>query len=237
MENYWLNTAKYSNTELILFGIGAFFWILCYIFVIRGIIKHKFVGISASVVGANIAWEFLWAFVFRQDMGQVIQIGYYGWFLLDVFIVYSMFKYGYKQVLPQNQKYFRLFFAYSILAWVVILYFFIKEGYDNEIGANSAYAIQLLISASCLGMMDASRTTGKGHFIYCSLEQNAREPFLRDHVYHALARQSLDPFDGNTVRCYRYLLFMGGHKEPEAYRFDLKTGFRGAFCSYPGSGA
>lgn len=153
MENYWLNTSKYTSTELILFGIGAFFWILCYAFVIRGIIKYKYVGISASVVGANIAWEFLWAFVFRQDMGMVIQIGYYGWFALDVFIVYSMFKYGYKQVLPQNQKYFKTFFAYSILAWTVLLYFFIKEGYDNSIGANSAYAIQLLISASCLGMM------------------------------------------------------------------------------------
>ncbi|MDF2438701.1 MAG: hypothetical protein K0Q95_3077 [Bacteroidota bacterium] len=153
MENFWLNTKTYSNIELILFGIGAFFWILCYIFVIRGIIKYKFVGISASVVGANIAWEFLWAFVFRQDMGYALQIGYYGWFLLDVFIVYSTFKYGYKQVLPQNQKYFKTFFAYSIVAWLLILYFFIKDGYDNAIGANSAYAIQLLISASCLGMM------------------------------------------------------------------------------------
>jgi len=153
MNNYWLNTEKYSTTELVLFGIGAFFWILCYIFVIRGIIKHKFVGISASVVGANIAWEFLWAFVFRQDMGEVIQIGYYGWFALDVFIVYSMFKYGYKQALPQNQKYFKMFFGYSIVAWVGILYFFINDGFDNSIGANSAYAIQLLISASCLGMM------------------------------------------------------------------------------------
>jgi hypothetical protein len=153
MENYWLNTAVYSNTELILFGIGAFFWIICYIFVIRGIIKYKFVGISASVVGANIAWEFLWAFIYRQDMGQVIQIGYYGWFALDVFIVFSMFRYGYKQVLPQNQKYFKLFFGYSIFAWLLLLFYFIKDGYDNPIGANSAYAIQLLISASCLGMM------------------------------------------------------------------------------------
>jgi hypothetical protein len=153
MENYWLNTAKYSSAELVLFGIGAFFWLLCYVFVIRGIIKYKYVGISASVVGANIAWEFLWAFVFRQDMGMVIQIGYYGWFALDVFIVYSMFKYGHKQVHQEAHKHFKLFFAYSILAWTLVLYFFIKEGYDNSIGANSAYAIQLLISASCLGMM------------------------------------------------------------------------------------
>lgn len=153
MNNYWLNTSTYTIPELLLFGIGAFFWILCYIFVIRGIVKHQFVGISASVVGANFAWEFLWAFVFRQDMGQVIQIGYYGWFALDCFIVYSMFKYGYKQALPVNQKYFKAFFAYSIVAWLGVLYFFIADKFDNPIGANSAYAIQLLISASCLGMM------------------------------------------------------------------------------------
>lgn len=153
MNTYWLNTSKYTVPELVLFGIGAFFWILCYVFVIRGIIKYKFVGISASVVGANFAWEFLWAFVFRQDMGQAIQIGYYGWLALDVFIVYSMFKHGHKHVLPQSQKYFKLFFGYSIAAWGFILYFFIKGGFDNSIGANSAYAIQLLISASCLGML------------------------------------------------------------------------------------
>ena len=153
MSNYWLNTATYTIPELVLFGIGAFFWILCYIYVIRGIIKYKFVGISASVVGANFAWEFLWAFVYRQDMGEIIQIGYYGWFALDCFIVFSMFRYGYKQALLQNRKYFNSFFAYSILAWTAVLYYFIKDGVDNAIGANSAYAIQLLISASCLGMM------------------------------------------------------------------------------------
>ena len=47
MSNYWLNTEKYTIPELVLFGIGAFFWILCYIYVIKGIVKHKFVGISA----------------------------------------------------------------------------------------------------------------------------------------------------------------------------------------------
>ncbi|MFI5151559.1 MAG: hypothetical protein ACHQRM_17670 [Bacteroidia bacterium] len=149
----WLNTAVYSNTELILFGIGAFFWLACYLLIIRGIVKYKFVGISASVVGANIAWEFLWAFVFHQDMGKLIQIGYYGWFALDCIIVYSIFKYGDKQSSAQNKKYFKAFFAYSILGWLVVLYFFIADKCDNSIGANSAYAIQLLISASCLGLM------------------------------------------------------------------------------------
>jgi hypothetical protein len=149
----WLNTDIYSIPELILFGIGAIFWILCYVFTIRNIIKYKYVSISAGVIGANIAWEFLWGFIFKQDMGMALQIGYIGWFLLDVFIVYSTFKYGYKQVNPNIQPHFKLLFAFSIIAWLAVLYPFIKDGYDNSIGANSAYAIQLVISITCLIML------------------------------------------------------------------------------------
>lgn len=154
MENIiWLNTDIYSVTELILFGIGAFFWILCYVFTIRNIIKYKYVSISAGVIGANIAWEFLWAFIFKQDMGMALQIGYIGWFILDVFIVYSTFKYGYKQVNDNIKPHFNLLFAFSIIGWLTVLYTFIKDGYDNPIGANSAYAIQLVISITCLIML------------------------------------------------------------------------------------
>lgn len=154
MENIiWINTDIYSVTELILFGIGAFFWILCYVFTIRNIIKYKYVSISAGVIGANIAWEFLWAFIFKQDMGMALQIGYIGWFILDVFIVYSTFKYGYKQVNDNIKTHFNLMFAFSIIGWLAVLYTFIKDGYDNPIGANSAYAIQLVISITCLIML------------------------------------------------------------------------------------
>ena len=153
MNNYWLNTDTYSILELSLFGIGAIFWVLCYILVIRGIIKYKYVGISAGVIGANIAWEFLWAFVYKQDMGMVLQMGYYAWFFADVFIVYNTFKYGYKQVGEKLQSRFNLMFGFSIVAWLVVLYFFIKDGYDNAIGANTAYAIQLVISITCLIML------------------------------------------------------------------------------------
>ncbi|HXB39892.1 MAG TPA: hypothetical protein VNZ49_05070 [Bacteroidia bacterium] len=153
--NNWLNLETYTSTELILFGIGAFFWLMCYFFIIRGIIKYKFVGISAGVVGANIAWEFLWAFVFKQDMGKLLQIGYVGWFLLDCYIVYGMFKYGYKQVNEKIRPHFNLLFTFSIIGWGVVLYYF-TNGFIYEtthIGANSAYAIQLVISATCLMML------------------------------------------------------------------------------------
>lgn len=153
MGTYWLNTDTYTNPELVLFGVGAIFWVLCYAIVIKDILKYKFVGISAGVIGANIAWEFLWAFVFKQDMGMILQIGYYAWFFADVFIVYSTFKYGYKQVGEKLHSRFNLLFGFSIGAWLVVLYFFIHDGYDNSIGANTAYAIQLVISITCLIML------------------------------------------------------------------------------------
>ncbi len=154
MQN-WLNTQTYTTLELSLFGVGAFFWLICYLFVIRGIIKYKFVGISAGVVGANIAWEFLWAFVFKQDMGKLLQIGYLGWFLLDCFIVWGIYKYGSKQVNDKVKPHFKFLFTFSIIGWLAVLYFF-TYGFvyeTTQIGANSAYAIQLLISVSCLLML------------------------------------------------------------------------------------
>ena len=159
MQN-WLNLETYTGLELSLFGVGAFFWLMCYFFVIRSIIKYKFVGISAGVVGANFAWEFLWAFVFKQDMGFLLQIGYVGWFLLDCFIVWGIYKYGDKQVNDKLKPHFKTLFTFSIIGWLVVLYFFTK-GFIYEttaIGANSAYAIQLLISVSCLIMLINNRT-------------------------------------------------------------------------------
>ena len=154
MQN-WLNLTTYSTLELSLFGIGAFFWLMCYVFTIRGIFVYKFVGISAGVVGANFAWEFLWAFIFKQDMGKLLQIGYLGWFLLDCIIVWGVYKYGDKQVNSKLKPHFKLLFTFSIIGWLPVLYFFTK-GFIYEttsIGANSAYAIQLLISMSCLIML------------------------------------------------------------------------------------
>lgn len=153
--NNWLNLETYTGLELALFGIGAIGWLLCYAFTIRGIFKYKFVGISAGVVGANFAWEFLWAFVFKQDMGKLLQIGYVGWFLLDCIIVWGIYKYGKKQVNDKIKPHFNFLFTFSIIGWLAVLYFF-TQGFIYEttaIGANSAYAIQLVISATCLIML------------------------------------------------------------------------------------
>jgi len=101
----------------------------------------------AGVLCANITWEFLWAFVFTQNMGEVIGIGYKLWFFFDVYVVYNFYRYGYKQIQVSMLPYFKWVFSLSLIAWLVVQYFYIKDGFDNPIGANSAYIINILISS------------------------------------------------------------------------------------------
>lgn len=142
----WFNLDYYTPLQLILFASGALFWIINYIFIIRSIIKNKFVEMPAGVLCANFAWEVLWSWVFVINMGLAIRLGYIAWFFLDVFIVWGFYKYGYKQVSASPVPYYKLLFTFGIIAWTVILFFFIRQGIDNPIGANSAYVINILIS-------------------------------------------------------------------------------------------
>jgi hypothetical protein len=80
-------------------------------------------------------------------MGFAIGLGYKVWFFLDVFIVWGFYKYGYKQVAASVIPYYKGMFTFAVLAWLAALYFFIGNGIDNPIGANSAYIINILISS------------------------------------------------------------------------------------------
>ncbi|HSZ24638.1 MAG TPA: hypothetical protein VK766_02915 [Cytophagaceae bacterium] len=148
----WLNADYYTPFQLCLFGIGALLWIVNYVVIVRTIIKHKFVEMPAAVLCANFTWEFLWAWIFTQNMGFAIGLGYKLWFFLDIFIIIGFYRYGYKQVSTSVVPYYKLLFTFAILSWLTVLYFFIQEGMDNPIGANSAYIINLLISSLYLFM-------------------------------------------------------------------------------------
>lgn len=146
MKQPWINLEYYTPLQLILFGIGALLWVVAYIVLVRNIVKKKFVEMPAGVLCANFAWETLYAFFFTQNMGLVLDIGYKLWFFLDVFIVIGFYKYGAKQVSKSATPHFRTLFTFALIGWFVALFFFIKQGADNPIGANSAYIINILIS-------------------------------------------------------------------------------------------
>jgi len=138
----YLNFCAYSPLEIGLVLVGTIFWALAYGIIILESGKKQFVEMPAAAAAANIAWEFVWGFLFVTDLGLVFVWGLRIWFFLDIFIVYRLFKYGFKQVntpfLVQN---FKFLLAISILAWGILFYFFIQEGYDTSMGATSAYII------------------------------------------------------------------------------------------------
>ena len=98
------NTADYSVPQLVLFGVAAAYWVWVYVVVIKDILKNRFVGIPVLAVCANIAWEFLWSFFFYTNMGAFFEWGYRAWFILDVFIFYSVLRFGKIQFANTSSK-------------------------------------------------------------------------------------------------------------------------------------
>lgn len=144
----WFNTVDYSPPLLILFAIGCCGWVVSYIAVLARVRKNQFVEIPAGAVVANVAWEFVWGFVYQTNMGRLFVWGYRIWFFLDVFIVYMLFQYGWKQLDSTLLKpLFRPGAAFGIVSWGIALYFFIGEGYDTPYGAISGYILNVMMSA------------------------------------------------------------------------------------------
>ena len=94
----WLNLDYYTPLQLSLFIAGAALWVINYIIIVRNIFKYKFVEMPGAVLVANFAWELMWSWVFIQNIGMVLTIGYRAWFFLDIFIVWGFYKYRYKQI-------------------------------------------------------------------------------------------------------------------------------------------
>jgi hypothetical protein len=143
----WLNTAKYSLPMLALFAVGCFFWVIAYIGTLQTIWKRQYVEIPAGAVVANVAWEFVWSFFYQPDLGRLFAWGYRSWFFLDVFITYSLFKYGPKQIVnPSLRRWFAPAAAFGIVAWALLIYFFKKNGYDTPYGGISGYILNVMMS-------------------------------------------------------------------------------------------
>ncbi|MGZ3852875.1 MAG: transmembrane-type terpene cyclase [Flavisolibacter sp.] len=141
------NTVDYTVPQLVLFGIAAAYWVWVYIAVIRDIVNNKFVGIPVLAVCANISWEFLWSFFFYTNMGAFFEWGYRAWFVLDVFIFYSVFRYGRIQFSdPALKKYFGWVIGFTTASWVAAIFAF-TNNYSDPVGAISAYLVNAHMSA------------------------------------------------------------------------------------------
>ena len=142
-----VNLDSYTAGQLILYGVGCFGWVVFYAVVVREIIRKQFVEIPAPSVVTNISWEFVWSFLFAPDMGQLFVWGYRVWFALDIYITYSLFKYGDKQVTnPILKRYFKPAAAIGIPIWIFAIYFFVRQGFDTPTGLISGYILNVIIA-------------------------------------------------------------------------------------------
>lgn len=144
---YWINTKDYTTSQLVWNGVGCLFWVVTYVALVKQIIQKKFVEMPFFIAAGNIAWEFIWSFFYHPDTGRLYSLSYQGAFLLDVFIFYSILKYGEKQIdVPILKKHFKAISIGLLIMWIPLNYFYVQQGFDTSIGANSGYILNLIIS-------------------------------------------------------------------------------------------
>lgn len=170
-----VNTVDYTTPQLLFFAAGGIAWALAYLGVLREIVRQKFVEIPATAVCANIAWEFTWGIVYRTDLGTLFVWGYRLWFLLDVFIVWGLLRYGVRHLqTPRLREYFRLAVGFAILSFAATLYLLVRQGYDTPTGLVSGYMATLLMSALYIPQFfrERDRTPYSAFVAWCKLLGN-----------------------------------------------------------------
>ncbi|MBK8486394.1 MAG: hypothetical protein KA954_10310 [Chitinophagales bacterium] len=149
----WFDTTNYTPLQIALFFTGAMLWIVAYIEIIRMAWKHKTVIIPAVAVVCNWGNEIGGAFFWVPDMGKALVLAYWGWFLLDIFIVYKTFQYGYKQFTTDFFKNnLRLLLVMGLMASIPLSSFFMVQ-YDLPMGVIDAYIVNVVMSVSFLSLL------------------------------------------------------------------------------------
>jgi hypothetical protein len=143
----WIRFDLYSVADIMLILIGTVLWNIAYFIIIKNAFRNKFVEMPVAAGASNIAWEFVWGFLFTTNMGLLFVWGLRIWFFMDVLIFIALMMYGKKQI-----KNAILSSAFSwiepalIISWGFIFWAFIKEGYDTAMGATSAYIITIIMA-------------------------------------------------------------------------------------------
>ncbi|PWJ43148.1 transmembrane-type terpene cyclase [Sediminitomix flava] len=142
----WINLTDYTVNQQILFLVDAICWMVAYGLAARNVIKYKFLEIPLAALVANFAWELVYSFALVTELGLWAVWGIRAWFLMDVFLLYALFKYGRKQVKnPYVLRYFNVIIIGGIIAWSGIIYLFHEE-FGDPIGGITGYILNIMMS-------------------------------------------------------------------------------------------
>lgn len=149
----WFDLTNYTALQIVLFTTGAVLWIIAYIEVIRFTVKRKVVLIPVVAVVCNYGNEIGGAFFWVPDMGKALVIAYWGWFLLDTFIVYKTFKYGYKQFTTAFfRKNIPWLMVLGLLGSIPLQSFFMVQ-YDLPMAPIDAFTVNIVMSVAFISLL------------------------------------------------------------------------------------
>lgn len=140
--------ADYSGAEVAWYIGGFLAWTPAYVMILWIGVKHRRLEIPILAATGNIAWELLWGFFFRVDMGYGLQNIYRGAFIIDVGILYLVFKHGRDQIqAPLGRRWYPAVIVALLAAWGwVVVAMHHTTNVDLPLGSTSAYLVNLLES-------------------------------------------------------------------------------------------
>jgi hypothetical protein len=149
----WFDTTNYTPWQIALFFTGALLWIVAYVIIIRMAIKKQTVIIPAAAVVCNFGNEVGGAIFWVPDMGKALVLAYWAWMVLDIFIVYNLFKHGYKQfTTPFFRNNFKKLVALGLAGSIPLSCIFMLQ-YDLPMGVIDAYIVNVVMSVAFLSLL------------------------------------------------------------------------------------
>jgi hypothetical protein len=143
----FFDTHLYTIPQILLYVGGFLLWVPAYVaIIVRGFRNDQLEEPMLAAAG-NIGWEFYWGFFVRVDMGWGLQFIYIGACILDLGILFHVFRVGWKQSRAVDLRRVWPMLVSLVLVGLVFFYWTLKrEGYDLPLGSNSAYLDNILVS-------------------------------------------------------------------------------------------
>lgn len=154
---------------VILSGIA---WSVVYVDAIRIGLKDRSYAMPFWALALNIAWEFLHAVLGLKAAGLTLQIGInFSWFLLDIGLLYTYFRFGKRYFSHSLPKSFFLPWSMVVLAAAFIIQFMFIHEFGLLMGAiYSAYLQNLLMSILFIAML-IQRNSREGQTILIAVSK------------------------------------------------------------------
>lgn len=141
-------------------------WTAVYALIIRRGFKEKTYGMPVAALCANLAWEFVFSFIYKWDAPQnIINVV---WLLFDLVILYQVIRYGTREgnsPLPPGLFYAGLAFGLAVAIPVIIL---MAREFNDFHGKYSAFGQNFMMSVLFIGML-AQRGSSRGQSLYIAL--------------------------------------------------------------------